>query len=174
MVPVKCTLVCEVPPSDQIVLTFPLPAICPVHAMLAVIPVGDIEMLVTWQSPRPGVGAGPPYLSIIAWVTHTWLLLGAPLKGDPGGACIPGGIGDCWKVMVVVTSNKPGFLVPCPQAQLAIAKKQQTKVTQTRLLRIFPPDRFAQALARAIITLLQGRWRGKEKFPPKMSEDSTR
>jgi hypothetical protein len=70
-------------------------------------------------------------LSIIAWVTQTWLVRGAPLKGDPGGACIPCGIGDCWKVMVLVTSNKPGFLGPCAQAQLATVKKQQANVKQT-------------------------------------------
>ena len=67
----------------------------PEQVMLAVMPFGPIETFVTWQSPRLGAGDGPPYLSIIACVTQTWLVLGAPLKGDPGGACIPGGMGDC-------------------------------------------------------------------------------
>jgi hypothetical protein len=124
-------LVCPVPLSDQVELTVPLPAICPVQAIDAVIPVTVIDTFVTWQSPCCGAGDGPPNLSIIAWVTQTWLVRGAPLKGDPGGACIPCGIGDCWKVMVLVTSNKPGFLGPCAQAQLATVKKQQANVKQT-------------------------------------------
>jgi hypothetical protein len=95
MEPVKCTVVWASPASTQVAATVPLPAICPVQEILAVIPVGLIEMPVTWQSPRLGAGDGPPYLSIMAWVTQTWLVLGAPLKGDPGGACIPGGNGDC-------------------------------------------------------------------------------
>jgi hypothetical protein len=124
-------LVCPVPPSEKLALTVPFPVICPVQAIEAVIEVGVIDTFVTWQSPRCGVGDGPPYLSIMAWVTQTWLVLGAPLKGDPCGACIPWGIGDCWKVMVLVTSYKPGFLPPCAQVQLATAKKQQANVMQT-------------------------------------------
>jgi hypothetical protein len=124
-------LVCPTPVSDHDALTVPLPDICPVQAIEAVIAFGVMETFVTWQSPCCGVGEGPPNLSIWAWVTQTWVVLGAPLKGDPGGACIPWGIGDCWKIMVLVTSNKPGFLPPCAQAQLATAKKQQANVTQT-------------------------------------------
>jgi hypothetical protein len=124
-------LVWPVPPSEKLALTVPLPDIWPVQTIEAVIEVGVIETFVTWQSPCWGVGDGPPYLSIWAWVTQTWLVLGAPLKGDPGGACIPWGIGDCWKVMELVTSYKPGRLALCAQAQLATAKKQQANVMQT-------------------------------------------
>jgi hypothetical protein len=69
--PEKCTLLWEVLASVQVASTVPLPCICPVQAMLADIPFAFMETPVTWQSPRCGVEIGPPYLSIMAWVTQT-------------------------------------------------------------------------------------------------------
>jgi hypothetical protein len=106
--------------------------------MVADMPVGRIWMPVIWQSPRV-CGGGAPYLSICACVTHTCVVRGPPPKGDPGGACIPGGMGDCCQVMIEVISQRPGFLVVCAQAMTATAKRQQPNVIQTRVLRMISP-----------------------------------
>jgi hypothetical protein len=103
-------------------------------------PVSFSETFVTWQLPREGWGTGAPYLSIISCVRQTWVVCGPPPKGDPGGACIPGGIGDCCHVMVLVVSHRPGFLVDCPAALTARANRQQPNVIKVRVERIFPPD----------------------------------
>jgi hypothetical protein len=69
--------------------------------------------LAIWQLLRDDAGIGAPYLSIMAWVRQTWVVCGPPPKGDPAGACIPGGKGDCCQVMVLVVSQRPGFLLDC-------------------------------------------------------------
>ncbi len=72
---------------------------------------------------------GAPYLSIMACVRQTWVVRGPPPNGElaPGGIVIPGGIGDCCQVMVLVISHRPGFLFACAQAKMAIARKQQPR-----------------------------------------------
>src|SRR5208283_2647557 len=92
----------------------PLAVIWPVQEIEADMPLADFCMLLTWQSPRV-CGGGPPNLSSCACVMQTSVVRGAPLKGDPGGAAMPGGNGDCCQVIVVVTSQRPAFLL-CAQA----------------------------------------------------------
>jgi hypothetical protein len=94
MVPVKCTLVSEETPSGQVELTVAVPAMVPEQLSVPVIPEGVKAMFDIWQEPVV-CGGGPPYLSIMAWVTQTWVVLGALPKGDPAGSCTPAGNGDC-------------------------------------------------------------------------------
>jgi hypothetical protein len=94
--------------------------------MSALMLVGFIDTLLTVHWPL-GCGTGAPYLSIMAWVRQTWVVRGPPAKGDPAGACIPGGMGDCCQVVLLVISHRPGFLLDCAQAKMAIARKQQPR-----------------------------------------------
>jgi hypothetical protein len=48
-------------------------------------------------------------LSIMACVRQTWEVREPPAKGEPAGVCIPGGMGDCTQVVLLVISHKPGF-----------------------------------------------------------------
>jgi hypothetical protein len=57
-------------------------------------------------------------------------------RADAG---IPGGKGDFWYVMLLVISQRPGFLTACAKATIAKANRQQLKVIQIEVLRIFPP-----------------------------------
>src|SRR5579863_8346778 len=100
--------------------------------MVAVMPVRCRDTFVTWQLPRDEPGTGAPYLSIMACVTQTWVVCGPPPNGDPAGACIPGGMGDCCQVMVVVVSHRPGFRLDCAAALTAMASRQQPNVIETR------------------------------------------
>jgi hypothetical protein len=58
---------------------------------------------------------------------------------------MPGGKGDCCQVIVLVISQRPGFLVDCAQANTTTANKQHPNVIQTRVLRIDSSNSMAQA-----------------------------
>jgi hypothetical protein len=108
-----------------------------VQTISAVMPVGFIITLLIWQSRLCETGA--PYLSIMAWVRQTCTVCGA-LMAARAAAGIPGGKGDCWYVMLLVISQRPGFLTACAKATIATANRQQLKVIQTAVLRMIPPD----------------------------------
>src|ERR1039458_1696782 len=92
--------------------------------------------LAIWHSPLRLCGIGAPYLSIMAWVRQTCVVRGPPPKGElaPGGMVMPGGMGDCCQVMLLVISQRPGFLSDCAKAAIATANRQQPTTVQTRLL----------------------------------------
>jgi len=73
----------------QVDSTLPLASIWPVQVILAFMLLGLRVMSVTWQSPCCGAGLGPPYLSIISWVTQTCVLCGPPMGLEAEGICIP-------------------------------------------------------------------------------------
>src|SRR5208282_933685 len=105
MVPVRCTVVLVVLASTNVVCTVPVAFIWPVQTIFAVIPPGVMETSVIWQLPRCGLEYGAPYLSIMAWVTHTSAVCGANGEAGictPGGNCVPGGICGIWGMPAIV------------------------------------------------------------------------
>jgi glycogen debranching enzyme len=60
---------------------------------------------------------------------------------------IPGGMGVCWTVLVVVISHRPGFLTACAPAKSVIANRQQPMVIKTRVLCMISPVGLRQLLA---------------------------
>jgi hypothetical protein len=109
--------------STKVACTVPVMLVLPEQVILADIPVGVSTTFVIWQSPVCGLLVGPPYLSIIACVTQTWLVR-AGICGMPAGPPV--------MLMLDVTSQSPGFLL-CPCAIAASAIAQQHKV-HTRTL----------------------------------------
>jgi hypothetical protein len=69
----------------------------------------------------------------MACVTQTCIVLVVPLKGDfmPAGKVTPGGKGDFCQVMLLVISQRPGFLVDWAQAEIVTKKRQQPIVIQS-------------------------------------------
>jgi hypothetical protein len=69
----------------------------------------------------------------MAWVRQTRVVVVLPLKGDfmPGGKVTPGGSGDFCQLMLLVISHKPGFRMPCAEAAIVTAKRQQAMVIQS-------------------------------------------
>ena len=67
------------PSAMYVVSTVPVAVIWPVQLMVAFMPFGLRVTSEIWQSLRGGVGLGPPYLSIIAWVTQTCVVWGPPM-----------------------------------------------------------------------------------------------
>jgi hypothetical protein len=126
---VICTVVLVVFASTNVACTVPVIVICPVQTMFAVMPVAVSDTSVIWQFPRAGCVVGPPYLSIIACVTQTWLVR--------GGICGMF-VGPPDMLICVVTSHRPDFRL-CPCATAASATKQKPIVNQTLVLFTNPP-----------------------------------
>src|SRR5271154_4160486 len=109
--------------------------------MSAVMLLDFLTTLITWQ-PRFW-GSTAPYLSIICCVKQTSVVCGTP---PPGAPAVPAGNGDCCHVIVVVNSQRPGFLV-CAEATTVTVRKQQTIVIPSRTIDMIPP-KMVRAMAR--------------------------
>ena len=100
---------------------------------------------------------GAPYLSIMAWVRQTCVVVVMPLKGEfmPAGIFIPAGKGDFCQAMVAVISHRPGFIAACAEAKSDIANKQLPIMIKTRNLRMISPIGLRWLMAAHAYTLSQ-------------------
>lgn len=155
IVPEKCTLPLAWLPSVHEDSTVPMPFIFPLHTMTEVMLLAFIMTLVNWQLGSCDTGA--PYLSIMAWVRQTCVVVVVPLKGDfmLGGSVMPGGKGDFCQVMLAVISHKPGFIAACAEAKSDMANKQLPIMIKTRNLRMISPIGLRWLMAAHAYTLSQ-------------------
>ena len=136
MVPAKCTLpfACPVRPRRTPMFLCPPCVRCTPNLLSC-----------CWSSSShcylaiPALRVGAPYLSIQAWVRQICVVCGPPPNGSAAGGtacCGERRLLPCLRACYLPQSR---LALPCPQAKIAIANRQQLIVIQIRDLRIESP-----------------------------------